>query len=197
MHQCEEKEIWKDIAGFEGLYQVSNYGSVRSLDRVTTQLNNGVLCEFHYKGKVLKGKADSRGYIHIHVSKDGIGHYLSVHRLVAEAFCPKPDGCDVVNHLDANPSNNHADNLEWTTYSGNMQWASKLGHMTCKHENWKKAIPTNERPVIATDRNGNSYWFKSEADAAMELNVDRSHIPQVCRNDYGYKTVGGYSFQYA
>lgn len=99
-------EVWKDIHGFEGLYRVSNTGKVFSVRR----------------NIVLKGKTDRYGYQCV-VLWDGRNNYRTVHRLVAEAFCDKPNGCNVVNHVDCNKQNNNAANLEWTTVQGNTKHA--------------------------------------------------------------------------
>lgn len=194
-----QEEIWKPIDGYEELYEVSNLGKIRSLDRTTVQCNNGTLTDTKYKGKELKGKANDKGYVRVHVSKDGKGEYLSVHRAVATAFCEKPEGCNIVNHLDNNPSNNEATNLEWTTYKGNMQWASKQGRMGCHPENLKKAQEARHKAVIATDKDGNEYMFNSQAEAAKVLNITstRGHIGLCCKQRYGYKSTGGYTWRYA
>jgi hypothetical protein len=99
-------EIWKDIKGFEGLYRVSNTGKVFSIRR----------------DKNLKGKVDRYGYLAV-VLWNGKNNYRTIHRLVAEAFVPKDDGCNVVNHLDCDKLNNNASNLEWTTVQGNTKHA--------------------------------------------------------------------------
>lgn len=99
-------EIWKDVEGFEGLYQVSNTGKVFSVRR----------------GKILNGKTDRYGYKCV-VLWNGENNYRTIHRLVADAFLPRVDGCNVVNHLDCDKLNNNADNLEWTTVQGNTRHA--------------------------------------------------------------------------
>ena len=192
-------EIWKDVVGYEGLYEVSDLGRVRSKDRVTIQNNNGKYTSTKYKGKMLKGRSDPRGYIRVHISKDGKSKAVSIHRIVASAFCDKPEGCDIVNHLDNDPSNNFANNLEWTTYKGNMQWATKQGRMHYKPENLKKAQISRNKAVIATDEQGNEHHFESQSIAAKTLGIEktRGHIAAGCRKERGYKTVGGYSWRYA
>ena len=95
---------WKDVPGYEGLYQVSNFGEVRSL---------------FYRGKklvqILKAAADKKGYLHVGLWKDGKVRTKQVHRLVALAFIPNPNNLSVVNHIDWNKQNNRVDNLEWCT----------------------------------------------------------------------------------
>lgn len=112
------QEIWKPVKDREQYYQVSNTGKVRSLVG-------------RYKTKPvfeLKQHTDKLGYKSLDLSLPSLKKEL-VHRLVAEVFCNKPDGCDVVNHIDNNPSNNHYNNLEWTTTSGNLVHAQKQGRL--------------------------------------------------------------------
>ncbi len=99
-------EIWKDVKGFEGLYQVSNTGKVFSIRR----------------GINLKGKTDKDGY-KVVVLWNGKNNYRTIHRLVAEAFVTQKSGCNIVNHLDMDKTNNNADNLEWTTVQDNTKHA--------------------------------------------------------------------------
>ena len=114
-------EIWRDIEGYEGWYQVSNYGRVKSLartvnygDKSTRTQAEGFL-NLRNSGNALNGYF----YKSVILCKNKRRKQIKVHRLVAEAFVEKPEGCNVVNHLDNNPSNNAASNLEWTTIVGN------------------------------------------------------------------------------
>ena len=184
-------ENWKDITGFEGIYQVSDEGRVRSLDRKD---NIGVT----HKGRILVTQKRPNGYLCVHLSKNGKTKWFLVHRLVAEAFVEnKNSDYTIVNHIDNNPVNNFASNLEWTTYKGNMQWASIQGRMKGCPENFKKVHEKNKIPVIATDKDGNKQWFSSQVEAGEILGVQSGHISAACRKEYGYKTVGGYSWEYA
>lgn len=101
---------WKDVPGYEGLYQVSNFGEVRSL---------------FYRGRkkiqLLKPAQDKKGYLHVNLYKDKKAHMAQIHRLVAMAFIPNPNNFPVVNHIDWNTQNNRVDNLEWCTVSYNNQ----------------------------------------------------------------------------
>lgn len=118
-------ELWKDIINFEGYYQVSNHGRVRSLDRYVVANKNGGLKLL--KGKIMKlTKAKGRnndGYLVVNLRKKGKNKVLGVHRLVAEAFVDNPNNYPIPNHKDGNKENNFSDNLEWTTYSQNNQHA--------------------------------------------------------------------------
>lgn len=111
-------EVWKDIEGFEGLYQVSNLGNVKSLEK-------NVSChKIHLrkqKEMILSPSKCNDRYITFSLSKNKKRKYLLAHRLVATAFIPNPDGKTEVNHIDGNRQNNTVGNLEWATRSENMQ----------------------------------------------------------------------------
>ena len=119
-------EVWKDIQGYEGYYQVSNLGRVRSLDRNVqhnTKHGNVAL----RKGKILKCKKDLDGYSIINLSKQNNRTNKKVCRLVAQAFIPNFQNKPQVNHKDGNKSNDNVENLEWVTAKENMQHALKTG----------------------------------------------------------------------
>lgn len=113
-------EIWKDIEGFEGKYQVSNFGRVKSLPKYTysrgyPQLRKEKILKPGYTGK-------SRCYATVRLND---GHSYKVHRLVAQAFIPNPDNLPLINHKDENPKNNHVNNLEWCTNSYNVSYSAR------------------------------------------------------------------------
>lgn len=109
------KRIWRDIPGYEGLYQVSNTGQVRSLNYKRTG-----------QTKILKPAAASNGYKTIRLCKNGKCETYTVHRLVAQAFIPNPNNLPCVNHKDENKTNNVAWNLEWCSYSYNNIYGTKI-----------------------------------------------------------------------
>lgn len=119
-----ENEIWKDIPGFEGYYQVSNLGRIKSLERV-------VACSvrlggFRTKGETIrKQDIGSKGYHRVYLQKDKIGKKYLVHRLVAEAFVANPNNFPQVNHKDENKGNNKASNLEWCTAEYNSNYGGR------------------------------------------------------------------------
>lgn len=120
------EEIWKDIVGYEGFYQVSNLGRVKSLDRYIEITNKrGTLYRRPIKGRLLSLNNADGDYISVALTKDSIGIFYSVHRLVAQAFIPNPDNLPQVNHKDENPSNNYADNLEWCTAKYNSNYGTR------------------------------------------------------------------------
>ena len=115
------EEIWKDVKGFEGRYQVSNLGRVRSLDFTWLAYNYKVCgyVECKRKGKILKPKTSYNGYLQVCLKISSKNHYKLLHRLVADAFIPNPNNLPTVNHKDEDKWNNRVDNLEWCTYKYN------------------------------------------------------------------------------
>lgn len=114
-----EEEIWKDIKGYESLYQVSSFGRIRSFKR-------------HKDGKILKPGRYSNGYLFIklaplHTPRDTYMKSYSIHRLVAEHFIPNNNNYPIVNHRDNDKRNNKVENLEWCTHSYNIRYAIDTG----------------------------------------------------------------------
>lgn len=122
-------EIWKDIKGYEGLYQVSNYGRVKSLERIINQWNRFKVCKRHCPERLLKQITEKDGYYIVNLYKNGQRDWRRVHRLVAEAFIKNPNNLPYVNHKDLNKQNNCIDNLEWCTDLENKQHAKENGHI--------------------------------------------------------------------
>lgn len=112
--------VWKDVKGYEGLYQVSNSGLIRSVER------------FDCKNKrqqevILKHSNNGKGYSNVVLCKNGKPRTFYIHKIVAEAFIPKIEGKNFINHKDGNKQNNNVNNLEWCTRSENMKHAYKNG----------------------------------------------------------------------
>lgn len=108
-------EEWRAIDGFEGLYEVSNFGNVKALDRYI--LNNGGMQ--HRKERILKPHTQKSGHLVVVLCKDGKTYPRTIHRLVADAFIPNPENKPVVDHIDTNPANNNVGNLRWVTVQEN------------------------------------------------------------------------------
>lgn len=125
-----KEEVWVDVKDYEGVYQISNFGSVRSLDRVVERFVNGNLGFLNLKGSIKKSFPDSKGYLSVQLNNKTSKTYL-VHRLVADHFLPKPSdalvedsksvkcGKVLVNHRDGNKLNASVDNLEWCNHAYN------------------------------------------------------------------------------
>ena len=109
------EEIWKDIKGYEGLYQVSNLGRVKSLKNSSGKSRERI--------KTLR--VSNRGYYLVNLCKNRYYETKSVHRLVAEAFIPNPENLPVINHKDENQLNNNFDNLEWCSQKYNLNYSAK------------------------------------------------------------------------
>lgn len=139
------KEMWKPVQGYENLYEVSNLGRVRK--KVWQEIKGG-----DFNG----------GYRRLCLHKDGKQKSVFVHRLVAEAFIPNPNGYPIINHKDECPSNNHVDNLEWCDQKHNMNWGTV---------NERKAQnSSNRKPVMSIDKEtGERTYYRSIADATKAM----------------------------
>ena len=115
-----EIEIWKDVVGFEGKYEVSNLGRVKSLSRLRKSKGG---CEAPIKEKILTPKQNKYGYLAVHLRDSDVNKYPFIHRLVAEAFIINYENKNTVNHIDADKTNNCVTNLEWNTNTEQMQHA--------------------------------------------------------------------------
>lgn len=169
------EEVWRDISGYEGVYQISNLGRVKRLPLGK---------QWPYRrthNNIRKPKITKRGYLSVNLSKGNKVKFYLIHRLVAEAFIPNPNNYPLINHLDENPQNNSVDNLEWCTYYHNCMYghgrekqkASRLLNDPEK-KSWARAIETRDKncncnsskPVLQLDLNGsiiNRYASISEA----------------------------------
>ncbi len=142
--ETNKEEIWKPIVGYENLYEVSNIGRVRSLDRFVSAKLNSVS---HKKGQLLKPRIDHKGYARVCLSKNGKGKHFRIHRLVALTFILNPNNLPQVNHKTGNKLQNNIENLEWITNLDNMRHAWKNGLKNndfIRGENHPKAILTSD-----------------------------------------------------
>lgn len=131
------EEIWKDIKGYENLYQVSNFGNVRPKARIV-ESKNGVVKEIN--GKILKKWEDKKGYLYVSLCKNGESKNYTVHRLVLTAFIENKDNLPCINHKDENKQNNKLENLEWCTYLYNSNYGSCRSKISQKaRERWEYA----------------------------------------------------------
>ena len=171
-------EEWREVKGYEGLYEVSNYGNVRSLGTVSHVKRRGYELDIPHPGKVLKQHERSHGYLSVCLYGRGGNkrnfRHKSVHRLVAEAFIENPRGCTEINHIDENKQNNRADNLEWVTRKENIR------HGTCIKRSATNRIDSPNRKYRAVEQydiNMNLLGtFKSAYDAERKLGLDHRNI---------------------
>lgn len=186
-----EKEVWKDIKDYEGFYQVSNFGRVRSLDRIIESEHRSP--QF-MKGNIKKVTRRDDGYEYAVLYKKNKGKNKYIHRLVAKAFVPNPNKLPIINHIDENPSNNHPSNLEWCDHQYNLTYGDKVQRVT-NSEGYKERTKRIRKPIYVIDKNGNKKRFDSLTSAANELSLDQPSISACLRGRNN--THKGYSFEYA
>lgn len=156
-------EIWKDVVGYEGIYEVSNYGRVRThKDKTTYTQRHGIR---HWKQRILKEKSRTNRDVRISLWKNGRSKDYLVHRLVAEAFIQNPDKKPTINHIDGNPRNNHVDNLEWATYYENNNHAFD-----------NKLISTSHAVTLVNQETGEKQYFRSLSKASEYLGFCSGYI---------------------
>ena len=187
-------EVWKDIPGYEGLYQVSDMGRIKRIAGYKKRNKWGsytILPE-----KYMKSSFDKDGYLRIGLAKDRERKTYHVHRLVALAFLPNPNNYPQINHKDENKQNNAVDNLEWCTCSYNINYGTRNDKIASKYNKKKRtgADPNSKfaRKVAQYDLAGNliRVWA-SISLVEQELGANHSSIIQNCQGKrkmvYGYK----------
>lgn len=178
-------EIWKDIEGYEGMYQVSNMGRVRALDRAKPNSGGQIA-----KGHILPQSDNGHGYRFVSLWKFNKGRRFYVHRLVASAFIPNPSNLPIINHKDENKSNNRYENLEWCTQKYNINYGN---HMKRLKESY--IANGNNRPIDVYDKNGAFLkTFDCSNEVCKELGVHRRGLYLVCQGVA--KSYKGYRFAF-
>lgn len=159
-------EIWKAISGYEGIYEISNFGNVRK--------TNGTLLKGQFNGE----------YKAIILTKKHIRKTHRIHRLVAQAFIPNPHGFPIINHIDECPGNNCVTNLEWCTYKHNTN------HGTCVQ---RRAI-NHYKPIIQYSGDAFVKRWNSIKEAGEQLGIDHSSITKAAKGKR--KSAGGFYWKY-
>lgn len=155
-------ETWKDVVGYEGLYEVSDTGLVRThKDKTTISKIHGVR---HWKQRILKDKTPNGRDVRVTLWKDRKPRDFLVHRLVANAFIPKVPEKDYINHIDGNPKNNHVENLEWCNHKENNNHAFDTGLMPCHNV------------IIYDTISKEIYTFRSKQKASEFLGKNHGYI---------------------
>ena len=182
-------ETWKDIKGYEGLYQVSDAGNVRSCDHVVKNRSGMAL----KKGKILaQANVDKTHYKKVTLYRNNVGKTFLVHRLVAMAFIDNPEGYEQINHIDENPSNNAMSNLEWCDAKYNVTYGSR----TEKSIKKRTGTPVGEQAILQYSLTGELIQrFESAVKAAKAIGGDNSSICR-CANGKN-KTSYGYYWKWA
>ena len=167
-------ELWKDIEGYEGLYQVSNLGRIRSTEHIDRlgRLKPSTIRKVHDNG---------RGYLKVLLKENSKQKNFLVHRLVAIAFLEKPQNKDYINHKDGNKQNNRVDNLEWCNRSENMKHSYSLGLSKirkCENANWHKLT---QKEVDYIRKNAKPYdSVFSYEQFIKKFNVSSTTIKYIC-----------------
>lgn len=171
----EKKEIWKNIAGFERLYQVSSFGRVKSF--------------YGKKEHILKAQKISHGYLNVILYKDGIKNNWLVHRLVANAFIPNPDNLPMINHKDENKQNNLVSNLEWCDANYNINYGTRKQRLIEKLTNG----PLSKK-VGQYSKDGQLIKIWPSIREAKRNGFNMGNIWSCCQGKI--KTHGGFIWQY-
>jgi hypothetical protein len=175
----QEKEVWIDIVGYEGIYQVSSFGSVKCPYRewLGYKGNKRVISNL-----ILKSSDNGRGYLIVGLRKNNHQRMEKVHRLVAEAFILNPLNKKEVNHINGVKTDNHVNNLEWITRSENQKHAVKNG--LCKNTIDSARI-RHSKKVLNTDTNE---IYSTVIDAALHNGISKSYLASMLRGSQPNKT---------
>lgn len=154
-------EIWKDIDGYNGRYQISNMGRLKSF------------AQNRDEGKIHTGSKTHKGYLSSKLyDSDGNSHTYPMHRLVASAFVDNPNGYPQVNHLDEDKTNNRADNLEWCTNDYNVNYGTR----TIRAGESNRCCSSTSKPVCSVDADGNVEEYSSIGDAERLTGIHHGNI---------------------
>lgn len=179
------QEEWRDVVGYEGLYQVSNIGRVKRL--------KGYGCKL---SRILKPCKNHFGYIDVSLCKDGKEQKKKVHRLVAAAFIQNPDNKPEIDHIDGTRDNNRADNLRWVTHKENLNFQVYKRHRSIATSSAQKGKTgkqnNSSKPIICIEKN-KIFWGCCEASRIT--GVCHQNISANCRGKI--KNAGGFHWRYA
>ncbi len=183
----KKEQQWRPIPQYEGLYEISDQGDVRSIAQYTCHH----IVTPRPKPRSVKAELTHDGYVRVCLSNRGTHKHYTVHRLVALTFIPNPDNLPQVNHKDENPQNNSVDNLEWCTGKQNCNYGKH-----CQRIRDRLAIKHHLAKAVAKlDESGNILeTYKSINDAARQLGIRGENITRCCKGKYNQSC--GYKWKY-
>lgn len=187
-------EQWRDVAGYDGYYQVSSCGRIKSVERYV-QDRFGMKAPYRIPEKILKPKRAHDGYLFVHLSKDGHAQPLRIHRLVAEAFIPNPNRLPTVNHKNEDKSDNRVENLEWCTPAYNNKYGTRTqrSQMNQKHRRNVRMLSLDGEMlrIFPTCLSAARYITGEPAGKSLRVRVTDNNIRRACRlqrhKAYGYR----------
>lgn len=184
-------EVWKDINGYEELYQVSNFGRIKSLPRLTKNKN----CSYYTKEKIYNGSYNVDGYKTFTINKK----QKYIHRLVLEAFIPNPNNYPCVNHIDCKRDNNNIENLEWCSFKQNTEHMIKLKR-NVRTKKWlirlkSSQIKKNGKKVVRIDCFGNKKVYNYINEVKKD-GFNPGCVCNCCKKIDGWNTHQGYIWEY-
>ena len=182
-------ENWKDIKGYEGLYQVSDLGRIKSLAR-DIYCQNGIVR--HIEEKILAFNLDRGGYQYVALSLNGKAKSIKVHRLVALAFIPNPENKSQINHKNEVKTDNSVENLEWCDAAYNVNYGTRNERMVKNRRYPKLGNHPKAKPVFCEELNKT---FDCAKRVEEELGIWGTSILKVCKGKG--KTAGGFHWKYA
>lgn len=193
------KERWYGVKGYEGLYQYSNFGNVKTVERIV---------QFGKQKRIVKerilNQCTNRGYKQVILSKNGVEKTLKVHRIVAEGLIPNPDNKPEVDHKDTHRDNNCVWNLRWVTKKENSNNPISKQHNSERQKGEKSVLYSktgkqhhSSKPVLQFDLDGN---FIKEWECAMqvqrEIGIKFGNVCDCCRHYPHRNTAGGYKWEF-
>ena len=181
-------EVWRPIADFDGCYEVSNLGRVRSLDRIYYKhFKDGRDGTTHHKGRILKQRLNNKGYWVVCVVHNNKTYTLLVHRLVAKAFVPNPNNLPEVNHKDENPKNSNSENLEWCDRIYNIRYGTGIE---------RNLLPRRKRIEQLTMDGQHVAYHIGVRELCVNTGMCRRNIQRCLYNKPKHKSAYGYRWRF-